>query len=396
MLSDAARISVITIGPGVEDYAAFGHSAVVIDDPVNRINRVYNYGTFDFADPLFYVKFLYGHLDYMLSVRGFRNEMYYYREMAPRKVYEQYLHLTFEQKNKVYKYLENNALDENKYYRYDFIKVNCSTKVLDVFTEALGDDIIVPETLENNPDKTFRELINIYMKDRTWLDFGIDMILGITMDQKASDHELRFLPLYLMDAFSQVEVNIHGKPMPLVKDELVLLEAPDPDMTIEWYLNPLPVGLYFLFLVILGTVLAVYRFGSVDIRYEGAHLEYGKRFYHRLPDFFILFISGFFGALNFFFWFISEHWVMDYNMNIIWLSPLNLIAAFLLLLGLKAKWFKYYFRIQGIAIAILIVGWFYWPQEFNPAFIPYMAALIIRSLHIGFSVSPKGRSAAAG
>lgn len=47
-LSKDARISVITCAPGKEMYSVFGHTALRISDPTNRIDKVHNYGTFDF------------------------------------------------------------------------------------------------------------------------------------------------------------------------------------------------------------------------------------------------------------------------------------------------------------------------------------------------------------
>ncbi len=48
-LSPEAELSVITCGPGTEElYASFGHSAFRIQDIPNKIDRVYNYGTFRF------------------------------------------------------------------------------------------------------------------------------------------------------------------------------------------------------------------------------------------------------------------------------------------------------------------------------------------------------------
>jgi len=55
-LSSRAQISVITCGPGADLYATFGHSAFRVQDPVNGLDVVYNYGTFNFNTPNFYLK----------------------------------------------------------------------------------------------------------------------------------------------------------------------------------------------------------------------------------------------------------------------------------------------------------------------------------------------------
>ena len=52
-LSPSAVVSMVTVYPGDEIYSLFGHSSFRVYDPENRIDWMYNYGTFDFDDPHF-------------------------------------------------------------------------------------------------------------------------------------------------------------------------------------------------------------------------------------------------------------------------------------------------------------------------------------------------------
>ena len=70
-LTDKATVSVITCGPGDELYATFGHSAFRVYDFSIGLNKVYNYGTFDFHAPNFYLNFVKGKLTYQLSTTNF-------------------------------------------------------------------------------------------------------------------------------------------------------------------------------------------------------------------------------------------------------------------------------------------------------------------------------------
>ena len=65
---ETTTISLITGSPGDELYNTFGHSAIRILDQEHGVDYVYNYGTFDFNAPNFYLNFTRGKLDYMLSV----------------------------------------------------------------------------------------------------------------------------------------------------------------------------------------------------------------------------------------------------------------------------------------------------------------------------------------
>src|SRR6266404_4262064 len=74
-LSNNATASLITYTPGEELHQAFGHSAIRIKDDSLEMDRLYNYGTFDFETPDFYFKFAHGDLLYRLSVTPAEEEI---------------------------------------------------------------------------------------------------------------------------------------------------------------------------------------------------------------------------------------------------------------------------------------------------------------------------------
>ena len=101
-LSPKAEITVITAGPGqAELFTAFGHSAFRVFDPENGIDWVYNYGTFDYDQPNFYLNFAKGHLNYKLSryqYQQFKTAYIYYN----RSLYEQVLNINQVQKQRLF------------------------------------------------------------------------------------------------------------------------------------------------------------------------------------------------------------------------------------------------------------------------------------------------------
>jgi hypothetical protein len=84
----------LTCTPGDELYSCFGHSAIRIQDKKYDIDLVFNYGTFDFNKPNFYVNFLKGILIYSLGVDDYESfkSNYIYEE---RGIAEQVLRLDF-------------------------------------------------------------------------------------------------------------------------------------------------------------------------------------------------------------------------------------------------------------------------------------------------------------
>ena len=65
------RISLLTCTPGEELYSTFGHSAYRVIDSNSLADIVYNYGTFNFNDEGFYLKFIRGKLLYYVSIADF-------------------------------------------------------------------------------------------------------------------------------------------------------------------------------------------------------------------------------------------------------------------------------------------------------------------------------------
>ena len=59
-LTEQSRISILTVDPGKELYTIFGHTAIRVTDETLKIDRVYNFGTFDSSSPFFYIEFITG------------------------------------------------------------------------------------------------------------------------------------------------------------------------------------------------------------------------------------------------------------------------------------------------------------------------------------------------
>ncbi|MBO7367367.1 MAG: DUF4105 domain-containing protein, partial [Paludibacteraceae bacterium] len=127
LLSDSAKVSIITCSPGTEIYELFGHSAIRVYDKNNGIDEVFNYGLFDFNQESFIYRFVRGKTDYMV---GSCSTSYFLWEYLDRgsAVTEYVLDLSRTDKVKIFTYLIENTLPENRTYRYNFIFNNCATK----------------------------------------------------------------------------------------------------------------------------------------------------------------------------------------------------------------------------------------------------------------------------
>ena len=211
-LSDSAYASILTCGAGEEFYTSFGHTAIRVYDPAIHLDLVYNYGTFDFDTPHFYWTFTLGKLNYCLSRTSFDAFMFEYRTEG-RAVWEQRLRLTNQEVNNLFVMLETNYLPEYRYYKYDFFRDNCATRVRDMVRDCLCHRSLSPEcTADTN--RSYRNIL-YRSTERTllWWRLGIDMALGVRCDQRCSNYEYMFSPLEMMGQFDTMTVSDTRQPL---------------------------------------------------------------------------------------------------------------------------------------------------------------------------------------
>ncbi|MBV9106856.1 MAG: DUF4105 domain-containing protein, partial [Verrucomicrobia bacterium] len=180
-LSEVAQVSLITYTPGEELYERFGHSAIRVRDDLIGLDRLYNFGVFDFGTPNFYVKFAHGDLRYQLAVSQADEEIRMVGE-AGQGVSEVPLNLSPAQRQAMFEALEINLLPENRFYRYDFILDNCSTRPRDVIERVTGSRVVVRDAGK----QTFREMLDPYFTRIPWVGLGVSLLLGVRVDRAAS------------------------------------------------------------------------------------------------------------------------------------------------------------------------------------------------------------------
>lgn len=331
-LSDEAEISILTCSPGTELYSLFGHTAIRVRDPRQNYDQVFNYGTFDFQTPHFYMKFARGLLPYQLSQTPFRNFIYVYY-MDQRSVYAQTLKLDAEQKQKLFDLLLDNYREENRYYLYNFLFDNCSTRSRDILLKSLPDTVVW-----NMPDtgKSFWNLLDEYLQTSPWVQWGIHTILGQRGNREATPFQYMFLPDYLMFG---LETATHKNELIAGKAKTLYL-APDTENNYPWYRTPLFV---FTFCSLL-LIILLYK------HKQGILLN--------VLTFSIFLFTGILGLLIVFLGGFTAHPITAPNWNILWANPLNLmVLPFLFKKTIRHTVFIYlngYLILLAVAIPVWI------------------------------------------
>ena len=354
--SSHLRISLLTCGPGEELYSTFGHSAVRVTDSASNEDIVYNYGTFNFEEPGFYTKFIRGKLMYYLSTQDFSSFKQDY-EQQKRSMTEQVLNLSRTEKSKMANLLLQNLMGENKFYKYDFFFDNCTTRLRDLL-EKSADSTVHYATIVNKPT-TFRQHIFEYMdyNNNLWTKLGMDLLLGAKTDAVMSNREAMFLPDYLLKGFDSAKIGNKA----VLKSKNSVIDIAGEKEQKNFFLTPLFI---FSLLFILIVSISFSKNNSIQ------KLLYGF-------DGFVFFMAGFSGLLILFMWFGTDHIVCQNNYNLLWTWPTHAVMAFFI--HSKKQWSKKYFIVTAIINSLVLIAWFFLPQQMNPAFIPIILLLIFRS-----------------
>ena len=360
-LSDAATISLLTGSPGTELYSTFGHSAIRIQDTDQNLDIVFNYGTFDFSTPNFYLKFTQGKLLYKLSVEEFNNFQYGF-QYENRSVVEQVLNLDKPQKENFYLLLLENYKPENRYYKYDFFFDNCATRIRDLMPAAFGADFRYnyPESWKED-EMTFRNLIDLYLVNHHWSDFGIDLALGLPTDGIATPSDYMFLPDYLMEGFGTATIVRNGERLPFVLSTREIV--PKKEMTPSvFFITPLRLGWAFFAL-------------TLAISFLGFKNNWSFRWF----DMIFFSLIGMIGWVVFLLDFFTDHIATKNNLNMLWAVPVH-FPIFLFWGKLPEKVQKGYVWIFLIINFIILVFWKVFPQNYHEAFIPLILSMELRFL----------------
>ena len=217
----------MTMGVGKEVWERFGHNAILVEDHARGTAQAYNYGMFDFRQHNFLLRFVQGRMLYWMQGFDLGLTLQIYRQ-ANRSVWVQELNLTPAERATLRDFLEWNERPENRFYRYDYYRDNCSTRVRDALDRVLGGRIrVATDSIET--DHTYRFHTSRLIGSDLPLYTGLLLALGQPADHRLTAWEEMFLPLELRQWVRHVTVvDDSGRVVPLVKDERTLFASTMP------------------------------------------------------------------------------------------------------------------------------------------------------------------------
>lgn len=323
---DSIQISLLTCSPGKEVWAQYGHTAIRYYDKESGEDLAINYGIFSLDQTYFIPRFVLGMTDYRMGVQPMDMFLAQY-SYEGRGVVEQVLNLSAEDKEVIYKALQENMKPENVVYRYNYFFDNCTTRARDMLVNHLHGKVVYPPAEE---DATFRSMIHKWNNKYEWSQFGEDLLLGVNADRKTTKSEQQFLPENLRSDFDKAKYN--GKP--LVKETNVLLDAETEVVEPVFPLSPLSVALIF---AVISLVMMLFSYRRQQVYWAW--------------DLALMLTSGLMGII-FFVMIFSQHPCVSLNFILLFFNPLPLFFLYSTIKKKKVIWWK----IWGVLIILGLFG----------------------------------------
>ncbi len=358
---EETKLSIISIGEGSSLADAFGHTGIRVISNGNDI--VFNFGVYDFSAPNFYTNFVKGRPVYKLAIQKYENfkDGYIYQN---RYLVEHELNISEESKMNIIDLLVNNSRPENKYYTYDYLRDNCSTRVADILIDDTNNKF-KDDKLESKAIFTYRELIHEKISENSWAALGIDLCLGAIIDKKISVRETFFIPETLMKYLDELMID-YSKPI----TKNIIFSPDSPSKYNEGFPKPFLVNSIISLLIIVLT-----------------YFNFKNNSWNRSIDFIIYLFSGLIGVLIIYLWFFSNHFASAQNFNFLWAFPFNLAVVFALIRKTPPMWTINFVKLNIILLILLFIHWTTGVQKYNITLLPIFISLLVRYSYLVIQIN---------
>ena len=314
-------VTLVTFGLGEEVFERFGHNALWFHDASTLQDVAYHWGLFSFDEPGFLVRFLTGDTKYWMGAVDVHALIESERRRG-RPITLQRLNLTPAQALRLREFVRWNALDENKYYRYDYFGDNCSTRLRDALDRALGGAIRRATDAARTTLSYRRE--SLRLTDGLHLvQAGMDVALGRPADVPLTEWESFFIPMRLRDAVRSMRIpGPNGVDVPLVAEEQIVPLPPDAKPVPEAAIAPRLTPRFAILGLLLGALVVVLRVMMLTRRSAAWGLAlFGSAW---------SLLCGVLGVVLLFAWIATKHVFWASNENVMLLTPFSLVLVMLI------------------------------------------------------------------
>ena len=366
-------VYVMTMGPGEFVWERFGHNAIWIHDEAQQTDIAYNWGLFSFEQEGFVLRFLRGRMDYWMEGIDAEQMASFYIQ-SDRSIWVQELNLTPEQRLELREFVEWNALPANRFYRYDYFRDNCSTRVRDALDRVLGGQLRA-ETEGVLTGTTYRSHSRDAVGGSPLLFTGIMLGTGHPTDRDLSAWEEMFMPLSMMARIREVTITTpSGERVPLVRSERQIHQSLQ--LSAEPAEAPSTLGY-----LAIGLLIAAGIVGSVraSIRRKTGRAAF------RLLTIAWCTVAGILGTVLVLLWVATDHTAAYANENLFHFNPLVLVLAILLPMAVTpcSRWRRAAYMLGAAVAGISLLGFL---LGLLPGFYQENARLVALALPVNLAI----------
>lgn len=362
-LSNNAEVSVLTVLSGDELYSLFGHTAIRINDRQQGLDTVFNFGTFDFEAPNYYLNFIRGYLYYSLSYINFS----YFKQAyiaENRSISEQILNLTLTQKQQILDYLMSIYNSENRFYLYNSLNDNCSTREMDLLITLFGDQLVFPKKTQDIIGKSYKDLLQPYFREHPWVGIGINFILGPKTEIPITYLEQAFLPECLEQILSSTKILKNGEPFPFVRSQNQIYQSFLKNSNSD-IIDP---RMIFWSIFVFSCLLIIWELTTGQYIWYFDGLLFGG--------------ISFLGQILLILWVGTEHHYVENNYHLFWAFPFHGALLIGLISKRHLKWQKIYFLVWAFLYLGILLFFTFSFHPLSPHIIPLLCTLAVRSFKI--------------
>ncbi len=330
----------ITVGIGESVESRFGHTILRVVDKSSREEYNFNWGVFDFADPLLPLNFFRAKLRYWVSNERLSTIIRFYRNYEHRPVVMQKVNLTLAQKKELFSILHENLKPEHVYFWYHHFFNNCGTIPLHYLDLALAGKIREAYG-QKFSGVTFRQYINKYLAEPFAIAFFLDILMNSEVDFPISQWQEMFFPPKIQEYLSLLpsydDSFVASKTEKLFGEPEQLVIAPAVDLT-----QGQNTGVLFLagFLSILAVLTLAVKLGAKRAAAGITALLAAWMFF-----------SGVLGSVMTLSWAFSYHLDTHHNVNLLLFWPVDFWGCYLLIKK-KGRFASAFWLLHLLGIAI--------------------------------------------
>ena len=339
------EVFLMTMGPGDAIWERFSHNALVIRDRLAGTDVAYNWGIFDFNQADFIPRLARGRMRYWMA--GYRSaDMIEAYRRANRSVWLQRINLTPGQRLELQAYIGETDTEANRYYRYDYYRDNCSTRIRDALDMVVGGQIRAA-TAGIETGTTYRWHTARLLASVPAAYAGIQFVVGNRGDEPISAWDEMFLPLFLQRHMGALTVTTpEGDEVPLLGPAVQVVDAQRgpvpsdaPNMIVAFLLAGVALG--GLFAVLGRPAGRGRRWAAWLLALTGAGWSL---------------VMGLLGSALLLSWFFTDHAFWGANENAFQANPASLVLAVLLISAIAGRGRVWTTRAAAAVAAFALAG----------------------------------------